>query len=474
MAGSASAAAKQHDPLRVLFCGADEFSIYSLRALHELQKKRTDKVESIDVVCRPDKRVGRGMKQIQEVPIKGVATELGLKLHQIDTFQDWVPPTSFNLIVAVSFGLLVPARIIESAKYGGLNVHPSLLPEFRGAAPIQHTLLHRRTRSGVTLQTMHPTKFDHGMVLDQSRVDLPPDSQYQDLVGLLGPLGAKMLAKCIYHGNFVPPLQEAKGLRGLKASYAPKLTPEDRHINWDTWTADDIITRDKVIGRLWDTTTYTWCMGLPPHEGQARRLTYHGPWVVHPKGDSYPETAVEANAGSPLPLTDSRPARIGFCTVDKRLIMPSEVTIEGERRAEGLQKLAQNLLQNHGEPLHNDLVSATPAFALSSAACTLSNPLSTASGFGRHISRPPSDADVMKCSQTMKDKSPRPSMCLALTWSGKSNGDDGGGFHENAPGLLEGVDWVNGDRIVSDEDVVKTSHWHSTFPTLGVAPALSH
>lgn len=57
---------KHHDPLRILFCGADEFSIYSLRALHKLKRARPDKIASIDVLCRKDKRVGRGLKQIQE------------------------------------------------------------------------------------------------------------------------------------------------------------------------------------------------------------------------------------------------------------------------------------------------------------------------------------------------------------------------------------------------------------------------
>jgi methionyl-tRNA formyltransferase len=61
-----STAAKQHEPLRVLFCGADAFSIYSLRALRKLQQANPEKIASIDVVCRPDKRVGRGLKKIQE------------------------------------------------------------------------------------------------------------------------------------------------------------------------------------------------------------------------------------------------------------------------------------------------------------------------------------------------------------------------------------------------------------------------
>ena len=61
-----SSAAKHHEPLRVLFCGADAFSIYSLRALHKLQQANPEKIASIDVVCRPDKRVGRGLKKVQE------------------------------------------------------------------------------------------------------------------------------------------------------------------------------------------------------------------------------------------------------------------------------------------------------------------------------------------------------------------------------------------------------------------------
>ena len=147
---SSTSSPKRHDPLRVLFCGADDFSIYSLRALHALQQSRADKIASIDIVCRPDKRAGRGLKQIQEVPIKRVAQDLGLTIHQIDSFKDWSPPPSTNLVVAVSFGLLVPARVLKAARYGGLNVHPSLLPEFRGPAPIQHTLLQRKRRTGVT------------------------------------------------------------------------------------------------------------------------------------------------------------------------------------------------------------------------------------------------------------------------------------------------------------------------------------
>jgi methionyl-tRNA formyltransferase len=63
-------------------------------------------------------------------PIRSIAQELQLKLHEVDTFKGWQPPDGINLVIAVSFGLLVPGRILNGAKYGGLNVHPSMLPEY--------------------------------------------------------------------------------------------------------------------------------------------------------------------------------------------------------------------------------------------------------------------------------------------------------------------------------------------------------
>jgi methionyl-tRNA formyltransferase len=121
---------KQIDPLKILFCGSEEFSITSLRTIVGLQEKYPHNIQSIDVVCRTDKSVGRGLKTVRQAPIKQVAIDLGLPIHQIDRFSDFKPaPGAYNLIVAVSFGLLIPAKLIEGATYGGLNVHPSYLPE---------------------------------------------------------------------------------------------------------------------------------------------------------------------------------------------------------------------------------------------------------------------------------------------------------------------------------------------------------
>lgn len=116
------------EPLRILYCGSDEFSVAALRKLNHERVEHPDHIESIHVLCKPPQRVGRGLKKVRQVAIKNVAEELGLPLYQISTFTGWQPPP-INLIIAVSFGLFVPTRVLSIAKYGGLNVHPSSLPE---------------------------------------------------------------------------------------------------------------------------------------------------------------------------------------------------------------------------------------------------------------------------------------------------------------------------------------------------------
>lgn len=352
---------KPYDPLRILFCGADEFSIYSLRAVQALKEQKPECVSSIDVVCRPDKRVGRGLKKIQEgafeeitqtstfacadllaVPVKSVAKELDLPIHQIDTFTGWTSPSPVDLVIAVSFGLLVPSRILKGATYGGLNVHPSLLPDLRGPAPIQHALMKGRTHTGVSLQTMHPSRFDHGMILAQTLhpgYPIPEDCTPEHLVEKLGQLSAEMLVKGIEEGVFVSPTPAVNGADPEgKCEHAPKIQPEDRHICWSNWTADRIMRYDRAIGRLWDATTYQRCYA---HKGDtSKRVTFHGPWrqvsdeQVHEDGSSM-------MGGQPVlcRVNGSKQRVLAMRTVDGNLLSPESVTIEGEQKGKGLASL---------------------------------------------------------------------------------------------------------------------------------------
>ncbi|KAK1046763.1 Methionyl-tRNA formyltransferase [Friedmanniomyces endolithicus] len=341
-------AIKQHDPLHILFCGADEFSIYSLRALHRLQQTRSDKIASIDVLCRPDKRVGRGYKRTQSVPIKHVAARFGLTLHQHDSLKDWQAPTDINLIVAVSFGLLVPGRLLSAAKYGGLNVHPSLLPQYRGPAPIQRALLQNCTETGVTLQTMHPTRFDHGAILSQREALINKERRIDVIIDMLGSVGADLLSNGIESGAFIPPFPVLEPPSSARpASYAPKITPEDRRIDWATWTADDVVLRDEVLGNLWDSVTYNWCAKDGSDAGSDKRVKFGGPWrIIEPSSGT--RVLDLSRPGCPEILNETHGPEIRFLTVDGRYMQPHEITVEGKPKGGGHQMLASLLSRVEG------------------------------------------------------------------------------------------------------------------------------
>ncbi|KAI5360226.1 putative formyl transferase [Septoria linicola] len=332
------------DPLRILFCGSDEFSNHSLRALNELKQAKPDKISSIEVLCRPDKRTGRGLKHVHEVPIKSLAQSLELPLHQIDTFKGWSPPSHFDLVVAVSFGLLVPPRILNTAKYGGLNVHPSLLPDLRGPAPIQHALLQRRTHTGVTLQTMHPSKFDHGKILSQTSlpgIEIPEDATVDNLVNRLGPLGAKMLKDGISKDLYLHPEQadNANSVDEAELTHAPKITSEDAHVNWSTWPAGKISRYGRVLD-LWDTTTYRACTGKEP-----LRVKFKGPWRVLDDSKISSADLAYSRPGSPFACRVEGEKGWVFAveTINGYLMSPESASVESKEPGRGLQVLVQGL-----------------------------------------------------------------------------------------------------------------------------------
>ncbi|TID15487.1 methionyl-tRNA formyltransferase family protein [Venturia nashicola] len=234
------ATVRHPDPLRILFCGSDDFSVASLDALDQerLVESAAD-IESIHVVCRPGKPTGARLK----------------------------PPAGINLIIAVSFGLFVPPRILNGAKYGGLNVHPSMLPDLRGPAPIHWTILLDRKHTGVTLQTLHPEKIDHGTILAQTAppgMPYPHEATTKDMIPFMAAKGADLLIEGLKHRVFESsePIthSEASILKitdGKGIAHAPKIKPEDRHIpSWEDMDAETLLRKHRAMGHLWDKTTW--------------------------------------------------------------------------------------------------------------------------------------------------------------------------------------------------------------------------
>ncbi|KAK3957032.1 methionyl-tRNA formyltransferase [Pseudoneurospora amorphoporcata] len=324
-------------PLRILFCGSDLFSCYSLKALHAEHKANPGLIKSIDVMVRPGKAMGRGYKEIRQVPIQSLAEELSLPIHIRDTFTGWsLPqrtagpdggePEPINLIVAVSFGLFVPPRILNQAKYGGLNVHPSLLPNLRGPAPLHHALLSRLSYTGVSVQTLSPQTFDAGTVIAQTPlpgVPIPQNCTVQQLHDLLAPLGAEMLVSALREGRHVPPLSAVVDNRipegggdlkdGRKYAHAPKITKSDQRVSFLGHSSSEAALRARVCGgSLW-TNVY------PP--------------VPAPKGPRPPKAGSEGSTTSEsqdtvlgqlelqLPLTYPHPLEESTKGFPKRIIL---------------------------------------------------------------------------------------------------------------------------------------------------------
>ncbi|KAG6314258.1 hypothetical protein E4U22_000181 [Claviceps purpurea] len=258
-------ARQPQEPLRILFCGSDKFSCPSLKALHQEMERKTGLVESIEVVVLPNMFQGRGMRYVEDGPCKSLAQDLGLRLYERRTFEDWDLPVGTNLIVAVSYGVFIPARILASAKYGGLNVHPSLLPDLHGAAPLHHALLRGDTHTGVSLQTLDDKAFDRGIILAQTPppgLPISPDDNLYSLKNNTAAHGAKMLIQGLRDGLHIPPYRnvgwKAAQLKeqGIeKPQHARKTTKEDSMIQ-PNWTAAEFFQRYRTFGKVWVNAVY--------------------------------------------------------------------------------------------------------------------------------------------------------------------------------------------------------------------------
>ena len=180
----------------------------------------------------------------------------------------------------MSFGLLIPPRILGLARYGGLNVHPSMLPQLRGAAPVHHALMRGLERTGVTLQTLHPTRMDAGAILAQTPAPgiAIPSAYHVSVEALtmrLASLSASLLVTGLRQRLFVPPVRDLTPELDVAALgelyHASKITPMDRHIDWTTWSAERICRHNRVIGPL-------WCMAEEFDSRKQHRTIWGGAW----------------------------------------------------------------------------------------------------------------------------------------------------------------------------------------------------
>lgn len=213
--------------MNLLFFGSDAFAIPSLKKLLESGHK------ILSVVTQPDKKAGRGQK-ITSCPVASFAKERGLKLVQPSTLKDKEALrelTSFksDIFVVVAYGEFLPRHLIESASFQAVNLHPSLLPKYRGAAPIQWALLNGEKKTGVTTMTI-TKKMDAGDIYLQMETAIDDQEDFLSLQHRLSELGADCLLKTlegIEKGILKPKPQDPK-----EVLFAPMFKKEDGHLDW--------------------------------------------------------------------------------------------------------------------------------------------------------------------------------------------------------------------------------------------------
>ena len=227
-------------PANAIFMGTPEFAIPSLKAL-----AGSPLLNIQAVLTQPDKPRGRGMK-LRPTPVKMAAEELGLPLYQPVNLKEenfrplldqWPP---LDIIFVVAYGKKIPPYLLNLAKYGCINLHPSLLPKYRGGAPIQRALFNGDAVTGVT--TMYLDEgWDTGDLILQEQVRIPEEVDCGELTQLLAEQGANLLVRTVE--EILAGTASRTPQDDSLATHEPLLTPEDEWIDWN-WSAE------KIAGRI--------------------------------------------------------------------------------------------------------------------------------------------------------------------------------------------------------------------------------
>lgn len=225
--------------MRVLFMGTPDFAIPTLRAL-------ASKHEVVCVVSQPDKPKGRGM-QLHPTPVKAAALELGLEVRQPVTLKDgaFLPDLEElrpDVIVVVAYGKILPEYLLNFPKHGCINAHGSLLPAYRGAAPMQRAIMEGNKETGIT--TMRMAKgLDTGDMLEVAKVEIAPNDNFEVIHDKLAAASADLILSTLagLEAGTIIPVRQDDSL----ATYAAKIEKADCLIDF-TRTAQEL--HDQIRG----------------------------------------------------------------------------------------------------------------------------------------------------------------------------------------------------------------------------------
>jgi len=288
---------------RVVFMGTPDFAVPSLAAL------LTGGYDVVGVVTRPDRPAGRGRK-LTASPVKRFAEARGLPVLQPTTFRQPEPVAALSalapeVIVVAAYGLILPQAVLDIPPHGCLNVHGSLLPKYRGAAPIPAAILAGDEETGVTIMLMD-AGMDTGPILSQATCPIELQDTTGTLTMKLAELGAALLMETLprWLAGEIEPEPQAHEL----ASYAPAIRKADGHIDW-TLPAEQIARRVRAY-QPWPGATTFW-------KGRLLKVL---------RAQALPEALVEGEPGHVLAWEDGAAVVTG-----RGLLLLREVQLAGKR-----------------------------------------------------------------------------------------------------------------------------------------------
>lgn len=217
-------------PIRLVFCGTPQFAVQSLKRL-----LAQPDFEVLAVVTQPDRPRGRG-QQVSVSPVKEVALAAHLPVHQpvkirapemLELLEKLAP----DAIVIIAYGQIIPARLLSIPKYGWINLHASLLPKYRGAAPIHWAIANGETRTGLTTMRID-AGMDTGDILLQREMEIGSSETAPELAARMSEAGAHLMEETLRglaSATIVPRPQNHS-----EATHAPILKKEDGRIDWDS------------------------------------------------------------------------------------------------------------------------------------------------------------------------------------------------------------------------------------------------
>jgi len=226
--------------MKVLFMGTPDFAVPTLDALVK------GGYEVAGAVTQPDKPKGRGY-QLMPPPVKVYALENNIAVYQPATlrgeeFAELLAGIDPEVIVVVAYGKILPLNVLEYPKYGCVNVHGSLLPEYRGAAPMQRAIIDGKRETGITTMLM-AAGLDTGDMLLKETVEIGEDDNFEDIHDRLSSVGAGLLIKTLeglVAGEIVPEAQDES-----RSTYAAKIEKSDCAIDF---SLDAKVLHDKIRG----------------------------------------------------------------------------------------------------------------------------------------------------------------------------------------------------------------------------------